>query len=559
MRLPWSENLGGQGLRGLSPAAALSTPRSEELREVALCGLIAAVASALVVFAVPRGGDLAAHLYRTDLVRHGILVWDNLWFTGQYPLSSYSLLYYPLAALVGNATLGVAGVALSAGFFAGIARREWDLVGRWPARVFALLAVGQPFSAAYPYELGCAALLGTIWALQRRLVKTAVCCTLLSLAFSPLAFFFLALTLVAIFLSRRRVDRQTIAVGAALLLAGGFQLGIMALLPSPGLYYPYGAWRLAAGLAIAALGTALAAHGRSRRIASLFLVWACASIVVYAFRSPIGHNFVRVSVFLVPLMLVLASRVRFRPLWLVLPALAGAFAASVLPFLPMIPERASAADARTGFWQPIVRFLETHETANFRVEVVPTINHWEAYYVPSAGVPLARGWYRQLDIADNPELYLPVLTSDVYRRWLRSLGVRYVVVPKLPLEAIDGKREARIVRDRATGLRRVWSAFDATIYELPHPTPILTGPGRATITDLDSNLVEGSVARPGRYALRLRFSPYELIRGNVCVSPSRTRSTRLVARRPGRFVIQAIEDPLLVVATAFDRSATRVC
>src|SRR5262249_50371762 len=59
MRLPWSGDPGRPGLRGLSPAAALSTPRSDELREVALCGLVAAVASALVVFAVPRGGDLA--------------------------------------------------------------------------------------------------------------------------------------------------------------------------------------------------------------------------------------------------------------------------------------------------------------------------------------------------------------------------------------------------------------------------------------------------------------------------------------------------------------------
>jgi hypothetical protein len=32
---------------------------------------------------VPQGGDLAAHLYRTLLVRHTIFVWDNLWFAGQ--------------------------------------------------------------------------------------------------------------------------------------------------------------------------------------------------------------------------------------------------------------------------------------------------------------------------------------------------------------------------------------------------------------------------------------------------------------------------------------------
>jgi hypothetical protein len=57
----------------------------------------------------------------------------------------------------------------------------------------------------------------------------------------------------------------------------------------------------------------------------------------------------------------------------------------------------------------------------------------------------------------------------------------------------------------------------------------------------------------------LRFSPYESIRGNVCVSPSRSRFTRLVAQRPGHFVIQAIEDPVLVVAAAFESDGTRGC
>jgi len=537
-------------------SAATAAPAADELHEVTVCALVAAAASALLVYALPRGGDLAAHLYRTDLVRHGILVWDNLWFAGQYPLSSYSLLYYPLAAAVGNRPLGVAGVVLAAAIFASIARREWQRIGRWPARVFALLLAGQAFTAAYPYDLGLAALLGTIWALQRRHVKVAICCTLLSLGFSPLAFVFLALALVALLVSRRRIDGQTVVVGLAVALAGGAQLAVMILLPTPGLVYPYGVWRLAAGLAMAAVGTALALRGRaSRPLASLFVVWAAASIVVYVIPSPIGHNLVRASVFLVPLMLVAAARVGFRPRWLALPAVAAAIAANVVPYLPMIGVRSSTADAAPAFWQPVIAFVRARDASNFRVEVVPTANHWEAYFLPLAGVALARGWYRQLDIADNPELYAPTLTPHAYRAWLRREGVRYVVVPKLPLEAIDATREAAVVRARGSGLRKVWNGRDATIYELPHATPLLTGPGAATITHLDSNVIVGSVSLPGRYLLRVHFSPYSAItRGSVCIAPTPSRLTRVVARKAGPFTIAAIEDParLLVAAVEDD-------
>jgi hypothetical protein len=186
---------------------------------VLVCGFLAAAFSALVVLGVPRGGDLAAHLYRTGLVRHGVLVWDNLWFAGQYPLSSYSLLYYLFAAVIGNAALGIAGVAVAAAIFASVAQREWDTVGPWPARVFAVVLAGQAFTAAYPYDMGLATLLATLWALQRGRLWLAACCIVLTLGFSPLAFVLLALALLALFLRRPRVDRRAVVVAVVGLLA----------------------------------------------------------------------------------------------------------------------------------------------------------------------------------------------------------------------------------------------------------------------------------------------------------------------------------------------------
>jgi hypothetical protein len=428
--------------------AATAIAPERQAREVVACGLVAAVAASIAVLVLPRGGDLAAHLYRTGLVRHGILVWDNLWFAGQYPLASYSLLYYPLAAAVGNAVLGIAGAVFAAAIFASVATREWRSAGRWPARAFAVLLSGQAFTAAYPYDLGLATLLATLWALQRGRGRLAALCTLLTLGFSPLAFLFLALALVALFLHRRRVNRTVIAVGAATLFAGGVQLAFLTELPSPGLVYPYGVWRLLAGLAVAALGVALSLRARGgSALASLFGVWAAASVVVYLVPSPIGHNLVRASVFVFPLMLVTAALAEFRPRWLAIGAAAAALAANVLPYAPMIADRASSAGSQLSFWRPVLAFLDRHRTdAGFRVEVVPTANHWEAYYLPTAGFALARGWYRQLDIADNPTLYAPRLTAPLYRAWLRSHAVRYVVLTDLPPEAIDAPREARLLR-----------------------------------------------------------------------------------------------------------------
>jgi hypothetical protein len=523
-----------------------------QTREVIACGLVAAVAASVAVLVLPRGGDLAAHLYRTGLVRHGILVWDNLWFAGQYPLASYSLLYYPLAAVVGNAVLGVAGAVAAAAIFASVATREWRSAGRWPARAFAVLLAGQAFTAAYPYDLGLATLLGTLWALQRRRGRLAALCTLLTLGFSPLAFLFLALTLVALFLHRRRINRTVLTVGAAAAVAAGLQLAFLVELPSPGLLV---------GLAVAAVGIVLSLRGRGgAALASLFGVWATASVVVYLVPSPIGHNLVRASVFVFPLMLVAGTLADFRPRWLAITAATAALAANVLPYAPMIADRASSAGSQQSFWRPILGFLDRHRSeAGFRVEVIPTANHWEAYYLPRAGFALARGWYRQLDIADNPALYASRLTAPLYRAWLRSRAVRYVVLTDLPPEAIDAQREARLLGSAGSGLEEVWHDGSATVYELPDPTAILTGPGDTRVTTLGSSRISGRVGRPGVYLLRVHFTPYwSVLRGSLCLAPSRSKMTLLDIRTAGTFTIAAIESPSGLLTAIFDHDRS-VC
>jgi len=94
---------------------------------------IAGSAALVLALVVPRGGDAAAHLYRTLLVEHGALLWDNLWFAGQYPLVSYSLFYYLPAALFGNPALAATAVVASGLLFASLALRTFGTGARWPA------------------------------------------------------------------------------------------------------------------------------------------------------------------------------------------------------------------------------------------------------------------------------------------------------------------------------------------------------------------------------------------------------------------------------------------
>jgi hypothetical protein len=486
-----------------------------------------------------------------------VLVWDNLWFAGQYPLFSYSLLYYLAASVVGNAVLGIASLVLSAVLFASVTMRDWGRAARWPARSFAVLATGQLFTGAYPFDAGVATMLAALCALQRGRIVLALLCTALTFGFSPLAFVLLAIALAALFLRSRRLSRRVVAVGAVLAAVGSVQLGLLALFGTSGLALPFRSWQLLAGLGVAGSGTALAVRSpKARTLALFFVVWAAASLVAFAVPSPIGHNMLRASTFVFPLMLLSAGLAGYRPRWLAALGLTGSLVATVGPYLSMIPVRSSDARAQATFWQPLLGFLEAHPAPGFRVEVVPTSNHWEVYYVPRAGYALARGWYRQLDIADNPTLYRSPLTASAYRGWLRAQAVEYVLLPTGSLEAGAARREAELLRSGNSGLREVRRSKQGRIYALPDPDPILTGPGRATITSFTSSRIAGRVSRAGVYLLRVHYTRYwQPEPSSVCVERFGAM-TRLVVR-PGPFALRAVESPVGVVEALLDGGPRR--
>ena len=161
------------------------------------------------------------------------------------------------------------------------------------------------------------------------------------------------------------------------------------------------------------------------------------------------------------------------------------------------------AAAHEEYWQPAISYLHAHLTPSYRVEAVDTAGHWPALYLARAGIPLARGWFRQDDFPQNEVLY-DDLGSKAYLGWLRGLGVKYVVLTDAPTD-YSARGEAALLRSGRTPLRPVFAGPHLVVYELPHATPILTGPPGARVVSLTESRIVVAARRAGSYRLAVRF------------------------------------------------------
>jgi hypothetical protein len=525
----------------VSSAAArlVEIPVFSRRRELLIGAALTAVLGAIVLAVGPAPGDAPVHLYRTFLVRDGALIWDNFWYAGTYPLASYSLLYYLPAALVGNLPLVFASAVVSTMLFSSIALREWGRAAVWPARVFGVLAAAPMFTGLYAYSLGFMAMLAALKLLQLRRLRLAAVMAAVTVGFSPLAFVFLCLIVASYALARRQIARRDVWFGVGLAAAAGIEVAALVLFPASTGSYPFHWIDFAGVLLVTALGVLLARRARGGApLAAFYALWGLGSIVVFVVPSPLGDNWTRLSAFVFPVMLLTASLASFRPRRLVALALAAAFAYNIVPYMLLIPSRLDNQTQRASFWRPAIGFLKEHKQPGFRVEVVPTAEHWEANWIPRAGFPLARGWYRQLDEADNPILYSSQLDAASYRQWLRSAGVKYILLSRTaPLDWDGGPREASILRSPSSGFDVVFQSTNWTIYELPHATPMLTGPAHPVVTSFGHTVIRGRVFAAGSYLLRAHYNPYWRLAGDGCVAPGPDKMTILELTRPEPFAL----------------------
>jgi hypothetical protein len=490
-------------------AAARRVPwwlRLPVAREVVLCTGLAATVGSLLVWLGPPGGDLAAHEYQRSLfLLHGFTLWDNFWYAGRYAFVGYSVLYYPLAALLGIQLLGVITGAVAAGTFALVVKREWGDAARWSARSFAVVWPGVLLAGEFPFALGAALALLTLAFLQRGRRWTAAALVVLVLAASPVAFVLLAVVLAGIALARPRAIREKVVPVLAVAVTAAIELVVMHLFPSGTLEFPGIEALEATGFCVGLLVLAWRPE-RARGLRGVLVVYLLAVIAVYSIPTGLGHDITRLRQFALPVALLVVGLRRWRPLPLALAAVLLAGAWNIVPMAGGWAQAAADRSSRPAVWTAPVGYLNSHLSTGYRVEAVDTSQHWPSLYLARADIPLVRGWFRQDDRPVATLLY-GHYNAKQYIAWLQRLAVKYVVLTKSPSD-YTSRYEAALIRSGDSGLRRVFATAEVSIYAVPHPQTIVTGPGRPVVLALRESRLAVRVSRGGTYRIAVRWSPY---------------------------------------------------
>jgi hypothetical protein len=500
---------------------------------VALAAL-AAVLTALVVGLAPPGTDFAAHAYQTSLfARGGYDIWNNDWYAGRYEFVTYSVLYYPVASVFGMALVAVVGQAIAVGAFALLLHDEFGPQGLWAARTFALVWPLFMVTAAYPSALGMTLALVALRSLQRGRPTRACAASALTLAASPLAFLLLTVLLAAIALGKRVRGWKLLYPALTVVALGAFEVLLWKVFPSQARSLP-ASEKMVSVVAFCATVVALTwGIERARVLRCVFVVYGAATVIVYLVPSAVGDAITRLNLLAVPMVVLTLSlgAWRERPRALVAAAVGLAAWLNIAPLVSSFAAGVRTAASNASYWQPAIAFLRAHRTPSYRVEAVDTLGHWPALYLARAGIPLARGWFRQDDFPQNAILYRR-LTARGYVAWLHTIAVRYVVLPDARLD-FSAQREAQLLRSGRSGLRVVLRTSHLTIFDVPRPRAIVTGPGRARVLSLTQSAAVLDLWRAGTYRVAIRYTPYWAVSAG-CVRPTRDGMTRLIVRRPGR-------------------------
>jgi hypothetical protein len=513
--------------------------------------LVAGALGVAWLIANPRTPDLAAATYRVELVRRfGFIVWDDNWYAGHH-LAGYSLLFGPLAALLGLRLLAVLSVLASSVLFARITSVIYGRGARPGAALFAVAAVGDIWIGRLAFALGVSLALGSVLALIRRRSWTAAVLAALCSAASPVAGALLVLAAFTHAVSRRSVR----AVVALAVPAAGVAVSLALLFPEGGSEpYPIVSFAATALVMIAFLW-ALPRGETLLRDGAVIYLGVCA--LCLAVPSPMGSNIERYGVLLAgPLLLcavrsargasrrrTVGARGRRARRWRATPPLSLVVAALCGWGVWVVwgPARETLAvwgneSTSAAYYVPVERFLSARGGGPVRVEVPLTRSHWEAALL-APEVALARGWDKQQDERFDGVLLRPGLDAASYRRWLSDQAVSYVALPDTRLDP-SSAREGALIRAGLPYLREVLESTHWRIYEVRSPTPILTGPGRLTSLGHDSFALQASAA--GTFEVRVHFTRYwALSSGAGCVRKAPGDWTSVTVSAPGKVIVSA--------------------
>jgi hypothetical protein len=537
--------------------------------------LLASVLLLVWLLVDPRTPDLAAQVYRLGLYeRNGFGVFDEHWYAG-HDLPGYSLLFAPLAALVGMRALAVCAVLVSTALFERIMLGVFggELCVRLGACVFAVAAVGDVWSGRLTFALGVTFAMACAYALYREHLLVAAVCAAVCAAASPVAGVLLALAGLTYALAQG--DAWVLVA-----LAGPVALVVVPVrvLFGEGGFEPYPVTSFAATVVVVgAFMCALprgAPHGWTLRIGAVVYLMAC--VVCLLVHTPMGSNIERYGVLLAGPLLLCAltgsggrlggqrSRGRGRR---------SVLGAGLSPFIPgsrsrrsrhastsglrsvMVgvavcasvvwivwgPVRETAAVAgspatQAAYYVPVERYLLRHGASTERVEVPLTRSHWEAALL-APSVSLARGWEKQLEERYDSVLLRRELTASAYRAWLDEQAVAYVALPDVPLDS-SSAQEGTLIRRGLPYLQLVFASKHWRVYAVRDPTPLLSGPGRLTALGDESFALQAGAA--GTLLVRVHYTRYDtVVSGRACVTSAPGGWTYIRARAPGHIVVAA--------------------
>jgi hypothetical protein len=528
-------------LASSSPPVDWASWSRRQLVSVAPSALALVLASTALLLGW-AGVDQAAQTYRTVQYQlHGLMLWDSGWYAGNFPLG-YSVLFPVVAGTFGTKVVAVASAVLATWAFDRFIRTYLGArpLGTWYFAVSTLLPVtiGQ-----WPFLAGEAAGLLALVGLQRGRRGVALALGLVAALFSPLAAAFLAMGCLAwaAYSSRRRWLVAT--AGLSLVVIG--VLGV--LFPGTGPFpFPWTSLVPTELLCLCCL-TPLVQTTPAVRLGAL--LYATASLFSFLVPNPLGGNAPRLAASIgVPLLacfltapgpalshlshsrvvrwlvergrpVVLPGRWRYLAVLLVVPFGVWQWA----PWDGIVTSPAAARYTQATFYKPLLAELAAVAPAPVRVEIPPTSEHWESAFV-APYVSLARGWERQLDIADNPLFYTPgalggVLSPAAYATWLDAEGVTYVALPVAPLDYAARAEGALLESGQVPGLTPVWSSSAWQLWRVTSSPGLVSGP--AVLSSLEPDHLTLQASGPGLITVRVRYTKFwSVTAGQACLAPA---------------------------------------
>lgn len=467
--------------------------------------LLTAALCAVVAAAGARGPGFPAQELRVWLFRvHATLLFDNQWFSA-HPLPGYSLLFPPLAALVGPLALGTICCVTSTWLLGLILHR--CLPGQAGARrlalgSFAVVVVADLAVGWLPWTLGLTLALAAGYALLRERPVLAAAAALLAPFASPLAGIFLLLLAIA-WIPRRRPAlvaplAATLPGLAASAYFGGDNQGLDTA---------------TFAVLLAAVGVGLWFVPRVQRTLRRFLLaYGVAVVADFAVPNPVGGDLARILVLFAGPVAAAVFWPQPRRRWL---------AALVVPLLAwqLAPGLATVADsvrdpaAAPGYYTGLLDFLQGNDRGRAPVEIPLTRGRWESSYVATQ-FPLAGGWQPAQTVAAGAAS--AGLAAAAYHQWLEANGVAFVALPDTRPDGASSA-ELQVLASAHPWLVPVWSDGNWEVWEVRDAAPLVSGDARlVSLTDSSFTVL---FDRPGVALVRLHYtSLWSVTNGTGCLT-----------------------------------------